>query len=180
MTLARIVRPQGRRGEVLADLFTDFPDLFRSVKGLQLKPPTGERLDVAVEDLWLPTGRSAGRIVLKLAGCESISEAELFTGFEVQMPAEQRLGLDDSTYYVSDLVGCEITSDDTVLGQVEDIHFPVDSQGHRLADSAPLFVVTHPTGELLIPFANAYVQSIDVAAKQIRMSLPTGLVDLNG
>ena len=41
--LARIVRPQGRRGEVLADIFTDFPEHFTERKRLFLRPPRGPR-----------------------------------------------------------------------------------------------------------------------------------------
>ena len=180
ITIAHIVRPQGRRGEVLADLFTDFPDLFTTTKHLQLKAPSGIVTATCVEVYWLPTGRNAGRVVLKLSGIESISAAEQLAGFEVQIPSTERVTLDDHTYYVSDLVGCALLDGETRLGTVEDLHFPVDSDGRRLSDAAPLFVVRGLNGqEILVPFANAFVQEIDLATKQVQMSLPPGLVDLN-
>lgn len=181
ITLACIVRPQGRRGEVLADLFTDFPELFTTSKTLSLAAPDETRVALTVESLWLPTGRSRGRVVLKLLGTDSISAAELLKGYKVQMLEDERVGLEDKTYYVSDLVGCELLDGDTVLGTVTDVHFPVASDGRRLQDSAPLFVLTRKDGnEVLIPFANAFVQRIDLGSKQILMKLPAGLVDVNG
>ncbi len=180
ITLARFVRPQGRRGEILADLFTDFPEVFTTSASLLLVAPDGVRKPVTVESHWLPTGRSRGRIVLKLRGTDSISDAASFSGHEIQMPRDERVALEDQTWYVSDLVGCSLLDGETVLGKVTDMHFPVTSDGRRLDDSPPLFVVSGDNGaELLIPFANAFVQSIDIGARQILMTLPAGLVDLN-
>ena len=181
VTLARVVRPQGRRGEVLADLFTDSPSQFATAPALSLRAPAGTRKPVSVEDHWMPTGRSAGRVVLKIAGVESITDAEALTGMEVQLLANERVELDELTHYVSDLTGCTMIDNGTSIGTVEDVHFPVDAEGRRLHDAAPLFVVRRSNGDdLLIPFANAFVQSIDVTAKEIQMNLPGGLLELNG
>ena len=38
IVLAQILRPQGRKGEVLADLFTDFPERFDEHPGVWLAP----------------------------------------------------------------------------------------------------------------------------------------------
>src|ERR1700678_1975483 len=75
--LARIVRPQGRHGEVLADIFTDFPEHFAERKRLFLRPPMGAQLDAMrdtiretrVETHWL----HKGRVVLKFAQVDSIA-----------------------------------------------------------------------------------------------------------
>ncbi len=180
ITLARIVRPQGRRGEVLADLFTESPAQLVS-RPLSLLHANGERSVVTIEAQWMPTGRSAGRIVLKLATVDSISQAEGLSGCELQISADKRLALDDGTYYVSDLIGCVLLDGEITLGSVEDVHFPLDSTGRQRLDIAPLFVLRRSDGdELLIPFANEFVRRIDTAARVIEMSLPHGLVELNG
>lgn len=181
ITLARIVRPQGRRGEILADLFTDFPSIFTTTSSLVLVARDGARCPVVVENQWLPTGRSHGRVVLKLHGTDSISAAETLAGREIRMPRDERIQLEEQTWYVSDLVGCALLDGETVLGTVSDMHFPVTADGRRLEDAAPLFVVARESGvELLIPFANAFVQSIDTDTRRIHMMLPAGLLDLNG
>ena len=181
MTLARIVRPQGRRGEVLCDLFTDFPDQFQERTGVSLLTPGGVRTEVQIQEHWLPTGRSAGRVVLKLRGVETISDAEGLAGAQVQIPLDERLALDDETYYVNDLIGCTMTDGETEIGTVDDMHFPQDPQGRRIETAAAIFVVKRANGdEVMIPFANEFVAKIDIGEKRIEMRLPHGLVDMNG
>jgi 16S rRNA processing protein RimM len=181
VTLARVVRPQGRRGEVLCDLFTDSPNQFKERPNVSLLGSDGLRRDAVVEDHWLPVGRSAGRIVLKLAGTESIQDAEDLGKSEVQIPAAERVALDEQTYYVNDLIGCVMTDGETEIGTVDDMHFPQDPQGRRIETAAAIFVVKRANGdEVMIPFANEFVANIDVDAKRIEMRLPQGLVDMNG
>jgi len=181
ITLARVVRPQGRRGEVLADLKTDFPDYFRQDPNIFLRLPDGEPQLTMVEDSWLPTGRSAGRIVLKLRGVDSISDAEKLLNATIEISSDQRLTLTDGNYYVSDLIGCQMVHHGDLVGTVVDLHFPQDPTGKRIEDAAALFVVERANGdEVLIPFANAFVASIDTAAKKIEMNLPEGLLEMNG
>lgn len=180
-TLARIVRPQGRRGELLADLLTDFPDQFAGPAELCLTRPDGSRSPVVIEGQWMPTGRNAGRIVLKLATVDSISDAERLAGCEVQMHQAERLALDTHTYYVTDLVGCTLEEGGMEVGIVVDLHFPLNSEGRRLQDAASLFVVRKSNGdEVMVPFANDFVEEIDTVEKVIRMKLPGGLLELNG
>jgi len=187
VTLARVVRPQGRRGEVLCELDTDFPERFRERRQLYLRagedvPPSLHTL----EEFWLPTGRSAGRIVLKFAGIDSISDAERLAGSAVLLPASQRMALEDGTFYVDDLRGCTVMNvaggdgpDD--LGIITDVHFLTDPTGAKLEDAAPILVVTRPNGdEVLIPLAKEFLQAPDLPNRRIAMRLPHGLVEANG
>jgi 16S rRNA processing protein RimM len=189
--LARVLRPQGRKGEVLAELFTDFPDRFAQHPHVQLAPTGftdaespgagGVLQPVEITSYWLPTGRNAGRVVLHFAGTDSITQAEALAGKEVVVPLEERMPLDDGAVYISDLADCAIYDDDILLGTVEDVEFPATPDGaRRLEDAAPLLVVHGNDGdELLVPFAKDYLVKIDLAAKIIRMKLPEGLADLN-
>lgn len=178
---ARVVRPQGRKGEVLADLLTDFPDRFREQPDMFLRLPGGEPQSVFVEDAWLPTGRSAGRVVLKLRGTDSITDAEKLTGATVEITSEQRVMLQDENFYVNDLVGCQVMNRGDLVGTVTDLHFPQDPTGKRIDEAAAIFVVERSNGdEVMIPFANAFVGKIDLTNRQIEMDLPTGLLEMNG
>ena len=193
IVLARILRPQGRRGEVLADLSTDFPERFAQHPAVWLAPagfaddtlPASARaasLEPATIDAhWLPIGRNAGRIVLHFAGIDSIDKAEQLAGKEVLIPLAERMPLDPGAAYISDLVGCTVFDRDTTLGVVESVEFPTTPDGtRRLEDAAPLLSVTSDAGEeILIPFANAYLVEMDLPGKTIRMSLPDGLAELN-
>ena len=96
--------PQGRRGEVLADLHTDFPERFEERRELSGLAANGERRELLLEEHWF----HKGGIVLKFAGVDSISDAEQLAGWEVQIPREQRAELEEGAAYVSELVGCEV------------------------------------------------------------------------
>src|ERR1700740_2171312 len=89
--LAHLVRPQGRKGELLAELLTDFPDrfvgreaLFLAPTGFDGPPAMARRIDVTSS--WLPAGRNKGRVVLQFAGINTISDAEPLTGLDVVVP----------------------------------------------------------------------------------------------
>lgn len=187
VTLARVVRPQGRRGETLCELDTDFPERFRDRQRLMLRARIGgDPEPCTVEDFWLPTGRSAGRIVLKFAGVDSISDAERLSGAEVLVPASERVLLEEGTFYLDELQGCTVVNvagDDgpDELGTITDVHFLTDSAGAKLEDAAPLLVVTRPNGdEVLIPLAKQFLEAPDLANRRITMRLPHGLVEANG
>ena len=184
LTLARLLRPQGRKGELLADLLTDFPERFADRTQVTLLGPAIAPKEFEVESHWLPTGRNAGRIVLKFAGIDSINDAETIAGREVVVPQTERVALaeDKGEAYVSDLLGCTVFDDGRVVGVIDDVHFPTTPDGARhIADAAPLLVVKSPSGdEILIPFVRAFLKNFDVANKRIEMDLPEGLVEING
>jgi 16S rRNA processing protein RimM len=178
--LARVVRPQGRHGEVLADLLTDFPEKFAERRQVFLLPPEVAEAQTAsdtateaeLEDFWMPQGKNAGRVVLKFAGCDSISEAEALGGLLVAIPQEQRAQLDQDEFYIADLVGCEIVTATGTVGQVE----AVDT----VSSGTPLLVVrTQDGAELLLPFVQKFLKSADIAGKRIEMQLPEGLLEIN-
>ena len=174
--LARIVRPQGRHGEVLADIFTDFPEHFAERKRLFLRPPMGAVLDAMrairearVESHWL----HKGRVVLKFAQVDSIADAENLRGFEVVIPREERMPLEGDAVYVSDLLGVRVI--DVSRGGAEDAGEITDVEPEG-AGPAMLVIRTPGGDELLIPFVRAYLRKIDLEAKRMEMELPLGLL----
>lgn len=192
IVLAHILRPQGRKGEVLADLFTDFPERFDQHPRVWLAPPgfadnAPTRLDAATPQQaevvahWLPVGRNAGRIVLHFAGVDTIEGAEQLADKEVIVPLSERLPLDPGAAYISDLIGSTVYDRDLALGVVESVEFPMSPDGsRRLEEAAPLLAIISPEGdEILIPFASAFILAVDLAAKSIRMALPEGLTQIN-
>ena len=167
--LARIVRPQGRHGEVLADIFTDFPEHFAERKRLFLRPPVGALLDARVVSHWL----HKGRVVLKFAQVDSIADAENLRGFELVIPREERMPLEGDAVYVSDLLGVRVI--DVSRGGAEDTGEITDVEPEG-AGPAMLVIRTPGGDELLIPFVRAYLRKIDLEAKRMEMELPLGLL----
>jgi 16S rRNA processing protein RimM len=195
--LARLLRPQGRRGELLADPLSDLPDIFTAGRELTLAPlntatPAPNAPTLRIEEHFFPTGKNAGRVVLKLSGCDSITQAEALAGHHLLLPSNQLPTLDPDTFFVGDLVGCTVYNASTPIGTIVDVEFATAPDGRtRLEDAAPLLAVqlTRTTPEAtptanpvqlpeptLIPFVRAWLDSVDIPARRITMHLPEGLL----
>lgn len=186
IALAHLLRPQGRKGELLAELLTDFPNRFEERKRVFLAAPgfngnAAQTRAAEVVAFWLPLGKNEGRIVLQFAGVDSITQAEMLAGLEVLVPDEERLPLDDDAVYISELVGCTVYDGGALVGVIADVQFPATADGsRRLEDAVPLLEVTSPDGnEILIPFAKAFVVAMNTKDKLVNMALPEGLLKVN-
>src|SRR5256885_12679405 len=104
INIARVVKTQGRHGEVAAEPHTDFPEKFGERKKLFCLDARGERRKLQLEEHWL----HKSYIVLKFAGVESIDDAESLVGSEIQVPRELRAEIEPGAAYVSDLIGCAV------------------------------------------------------------------------
>ena len=185
MTLALVMKTQGRHGEVAVELHTGVPDRFRQGMRLWALLKNGERREVEIEELW----PHKSWLVLKLAGVDTMDDAEALKGAELQVPQSERAELEAGWTYLSDLVGCTVFDGEREIGRVVDVAFG--------AGEAPLLVVRggvrdevrseagdepQPSAAKLpyeIPFAEAYLEKVDVERKQVRMRLPDGLLDVN-
>ena len=165
VAIALIQTTHGRRGEVAADLLTDFPERFQP--GLQVTLLAGEqRRMLSVEAAWF----HKGRVILKFEGVDSLTAAETLRGTLVQVPRSARFPLPSGRIYVSDLMGCSVLEQEEVLGRVV---------GWEETGAVPLLRVEGATGELLIPFTAEICYAVDAAGKQIRVRLPQGLREIN-
>jgi len=162
VTVARLGKTRGNRGEITALPLTSKPDRFQQLRQVYLFG-TGERREI--EEAWF----HGNILVLKFQGIDSISEAEKLSGSEVRIPLSQRAELEPGEFFQSDLVGCEVVERSTGrrLGRVTDWD---DSGG------SGLLVVDN---KLMIPFARSICVEIDPAARRITVELPEGLADLN-
>jgi 16S rRNA processing protein RimM len=170
ITLARVVKTQGRRGEVAAEIYSDIPERFTVGMKLQALPQdsTGSRRELELEELW----PHKELLVLKFAGVDSISDAETLIGCELQLPRSQRSELQPGWNYVSDMIGCAVLDNGREIGRVEDVQFG--------AGEAPLLIVRDEAAKLVeVPFAEAYLDAVDIVRRQVRMKLPDGLLEVN-
>jgi 16S rRNA processing protein RimM len=190
--LAILLRPQGRRGELLAEPLSDLPDIFAVNRELVLSAPNTttpapNSSPIRIEEHWFPTGKNAGRVVLKLSGCDSISDAEALAGKQLLLAAGQLPTLDPDTFFVGDLVGCTLFNADQPIGTIVDVEFATAPDGRtRLEDAAPLLAVqltpTSPADPVasqeptLIPFVRAWLDNVDIPNRRITMHLPEGLL----
>ena len=193
ITVARILRPHGIRGEVAAEILTDFPERLTKLKSAELWDGKSEPKRVAVRSCWLSTSRG-GQAIFHFAGSDTMTAAENLVGLEVQIPLADRMPLPAGSYYISDLIGCEVyertrekaqddshekTADEAVgksqekdaslIGRVRDVQ----------SGGTPILIVDSAQGELLIPLAQEICVNVDTSARRIEAILPEGLRELN-
>jgi len=185
ITLALVVKTQGRHGEVAVEVHSDIPERFaEGMKLLALSASrrriavpdessgaerfSDERRELEIEDLW----PHKGVLVLKFRGVDSISQAESLVGAELQVPRAERAKLEPAWTYISDLVGCTVLDHGRKIGRIEDVQFG--------AGEAPLLIVADGRGAKFdVPFAQEYLESTNVARRQVRMRLPQGMLEVN-
>lgn len=202
IVVARILRPRGNKGEVAAELLTDFPERLTKINQVFLGRVNGDNISgppghtepnpIGVKSCWLSQNH-CGQGVFHFEGVTSINDAERFRGLHVLLPFAQRVTLEAGQYFVSDLVGCAVFSvaqsgavvssspcsmaiAPEFLGTVRNVQFP--GEGEKLRGT-PLLEVDTGQGELLVPLAHDICTDIDISARRIEVVLPEGLRDLN-
>jgi 16S rRNA processing protein RimM len=166
VAVARVVKTRGVRGEVAADLLTDFPERFRGLEELIAVTPGGERRRLAVEKSWL----HGGRVVLKFEGFDTPEAARELVGFELAVPESEAVKLEEGEFFEWQLAGCRVeTVAGAALGTVAEVlHY----------GAAPVLVVKDEGGrEHLIPMAESICVEINVGEKLIRVDPPEGLIE---
>jgi 16S rRNA processing protein RimM len=190
--VARILRARGNKGEVAAELLTDFPERLTKLKEVFVGPAGGkmEPRQVALKNCWLSQNHR-GQAVFHFEGVNSISAAEKYRGMEILLPFEQRVTIPAGQYFVSDLIGCSVFENSvatpvvasspcslgeapSLLGTVRDVQIPGEE-----FPGTPLLEVETSQGDLLIPLALDICTKIDTVARRIDVVLPEGLRDLN-
>jgi 16S rRNA processing protein RimM len=191
VAVAHILRPRGNKGEVAAELLTDFPQRLTELR--EVFVGDARRADprrLSLQSCWLSQNHR-GQAVFHFAGCSSISDAEKFRGLDVLLPIEQRVTLPAGQYFISDLIGCSVfecareaspvasspcsmSTAPSLLGSVTDVQFTGEG-----VSGTPLLVVDAREGELLIPLAEDICTRIDTVARRIDVLLPEGLRELN-
>jgi len=165
--LARVRKTQGRHGEVAVELHSDVPDRFQVGLKLFALAQDNRRRELRIEEFW----PHKGALVLKFVGVDSMTDAESLIGCELQVPRSERAQLESGWNYVSDLVGCTVFDEGREIGKIEHVQFGTGE--------APLLVVVAGSKRYEIPYAEAYLKSVDLEHKQIQMQLPEGMLELN-
>jgi 16S rRNA processing protein RimM len=174
ISLARIVRHHGLRGEVGAEILTDFPEHLLSLTHVYLCDGRQVR-EEGVRSCRLTTNRG-GQALFQFSNCNSIEEARALVGWHVQVQLSERLPLSQGRYYINDLEGCAVVEENGArIGAVASVQ-----QTGKLQAGTPVLVVRAGEDEMLIPLAAEICISIDTAARKITVRLPEGLRELNG
>ena len=163
-SIARIVKRRGVRGEVAAELLTDFPERFSSLDEVRIFNGEKEYWE-KIEKHWF----YKTRVILKFRGRDRPEEVEELIGGDVQVSEDQRVSLPQDSYYHSDLIGCKVLENEEVLGGVTGIL-------ETGAAGCNLVVTRADGGEFMVPVVRKFVLKVDVEKKVIQVDLPSGLV----
>jgi 16S rRNA processing protein RimM len=173
IAVGRILRPQGRHGEVRVEPLTDEPRRLADLAECYLVPPeSGEPR--RIETVWFqgPTP------VLKLAGSDSIDTAEALAGRFVSIPRKAARALPPDRFYAFDLIGCAVRSPEgETLGRIADV---------QVAPEQDLWVVRtdgrdwRESREWLLPAVPALVERVDLRERVVIARVPEGLAELDG
>jgi 16S rRNA processing protein RimM len=167
ITVAHIVKVRGLRGELVADLLTDFPDRFEQLSSLIAIAPDGSHRSLQIEEHWF----HGNRLVLKFAGFDRIEEAKELVGCDLAVPADERIELPEDSFYDWELIGCRVeTTSGEAVGEVREI---------MRTGGVELLSIVDPSGsDRLVPMASDIVVEIDKDQKIIRIDPPDGLLEL--
>lgn len=166
VSIAKITRTHGVRGEVTAILLTDFPDRFRQLSKVYLFSEEQAGWETIERYRF-----HQDRIILKFVGRERPHEVQDLLGREVQIPESERVELPEDSYFDSDLVNCEVFERSIRLGVVVDLL----KSG---AGSVNLVIEDSDGREILVPWVKEFVKEIDVENARIVVDLPPGLTEL--
>lgn len=166
ISIAKIARPQGRHGEVIADILTDFPERFAKLKAVWSVTTNGQVKELQVERAWL----HQHRVVLKFEGYDDMNQAETLRGVRLAVTNKDLVTLPADTFYDFDLKECDVV---TTSGEALGIVTAVERYG-----AAPLLKVCGDKGEYLIPLVLSICVEIDTARKRIVVAPPEGLLEL--
>jgi len=165
--VGQIARAHGKKGQVIVNLDTDFPEQ-RFRPGAELFVQRGGR----TERIRIGTVRfQQGRPVIGIDGVSTMNDAEGLAGLELRVPREALAALPAGMYYHHDLAGCRV---ETTAGETVGMVAAVEESG-----GGSRLVVDGKNGEILIPLADEICRTIDVVAKRIVIEPPQGLLELN-
>lgn len=159
LTIGRVKRAHGLRGELSVIVLTDFPERFEITESVYL----------AGQPYRLESYRwHQKNILLSLRGITDRSQAEQFKGELVQIPVEEAMPLPDGVYYLYQLIGLQmVTTAGQPLGTVVDI---IETGANDV------YVVEQEGRELLIPATDEVVQAVDLEQGRITVRLIEGLI----
>ncbi len=165
VTIAKITKTRGLRGEVVADVLTDFPERFDGLEDVIAIMPDGTRRDLKLEEYRFQKGRA----VLKFADFDTIESAEALRNAEIAVPESEAVELEDDAFFQWQVEGCTVeTIEGKRLGTVT---------GILRTGAADVLTVNSGVTEYLIPFAEAICVEVDIENKIIRVDPPEGLLE---
>lgn len=164
--VGEIVNTHGIKGELKVLKLSDYSERFAPGTQLYLFPKQGPVQEVIIEQQRLHKNYH----LLKFSGYNHMSEVEPFKEGLLKITADQMEELEEGAYYYHDIIGCEVfTLLDEKIGVVIDIF---------ATGANDVWVVKGINQkEILIPYIDDVVKTVDINMKKIEIDPMEGLLD---
>ena len=162
--IGQIVNTNGLKGVVKVNPFTDDISKFEELKYIYIQLKS-ELKKVKIEQVRY----NKNQVLLKLEGIDSIEEAEKYRNFYLKIEKKSQEELGEDTYYIVDLIGINVYSEnDEYLGTIEDV-FPTGSND--------VYVVKDNLGkQILVPAISEVVKEVELKNKKMVIKIIPGLI----
>ncbi len=165
ITIAKTVKTRGLRGEIVADLLTDFPERFDNLTRVFAVCADNKTSELELEKFWF----QKNRIIFKFKDIDSIEGAEKWRDCEICVPESEAVELEEDEFFDWELENCAVeTVEGEKIGEVQEL---------MRTGATEILVVKGAEKEYLIPFAETICVEIDTENKLIRVDIPEGLLD---
>ena len=165
ITIGKVLKPWGLKGEIKVQPLTDFPDRFLSLSRVYLVSPGGKELVCAVR-----SARSLGGTpLLLLEGYDTPEKSRAINNYLVKVPREEAVPLPEGQYYWFELIGMTVLSEEGErLGEITDVF---------ATGSNDVYVMKRGSKEVYIPATKEIVKQIDRKARTMTIQVMEGLLD---
>ncbi len=165
VAIAKTTRTRGLKGELVAEMLTDFPARFENLDIVSVIKPNGDKVELTLEKFWF----QKNKVILKFKGFDRIEEAEGLRDCEICVPESDAVELEEGDFFDWELEECEVeTIEGEKLGRVIEL---------MRTGGTPNLVVKGETKDYLIPFAETICIEVDVENKLIKVDVPEGLLE---
>ncbi|AGB40601.1 16S rRNA processing protein RimM [Halobacteroides halobius DSM 5150] len=162
ITIGKITRHQGNKGEVRVKALTDFPEHFKELKEVYLVK-RNNKVKVEIENVRY----HKGFVILKFINFDDIGKAIEYKDYDIKIFESDTKDLEEGSYYLYQVIGLEVyTNDNDYLGKVEDI---------LETGANDVYIVNNKEEELLIPALKDVIKEIDLDNNKMEVELPAGL-----
>jgi 16S rRNA processing protein RimM len=175
VTVGRILRPHGLRGEVAVEVLTDVPRRLDPGNPLLLvrdgEPPIPVVVAARAAERPAKGGAAPGRRTLarlRFAGIDDRDRAEALRGAWLEVERAQVPPAPEGVYYHYELLGCHCVAGGEELGEVVEV---VEDGGGLL------LIVSDGHRKVPVPFVARFLRAIDVERGRIDLDLPPGLLE---
>ncbi len=164
--VARVRRPHGLRGEVSIEVLSDVPSRLTPGAEVEVVGADGSRRVACIASA---RPHRAGQLV-RLEGVDDRGAAASLRGAVFEVPRERVPPAPSGSFYYFELEDCLCFDGQAGdLGRVAEV---IEDGG------GILLRVVQGERELLIPFVEAYLRSVDIAGGRIDLDLPAGLIEV--